>query len=357
MMPSPAIMRRAKEQHDDVLAFTDFVKYAACIMTARDATQSLGRAEVGHVPERVQRVLKAAVVGATTGSAGLTGYGPLVGSFMDSLRNIGAFDRIAGDAMRLPLHPGRVVINSSTIIASAGTEGAAKPVKALSLTPDDITPQKVISQIVLSKELIDGLGDEGLRALGRELRASVALGTDTAAMTVLTATNSMESSNSASTFDSMLGEIEELAHSVNLSAASRPYYITTPQIAKGLARAATASGVTTMGLLGGELMGTPVLVSDGQGPGKITLVDATGLAVADEPIELRSSENAAIEMDSAPSHEATTPTAVSMVSMFQTNCRCLLAERNFAIKVIHHNAVATITGVEWGGGSDSPAGF
>jgi hypothetical protein len=351
------MLRHVARSYDDAVAFTDFVKYAALVMTSRNQKEAIERAKAINASDRVQRVLKASVVGGTTSNAGLSEYGPLVGAFMDSLRNIGAFDRIATDAMRLTLHPGRVVVNSSAIIASAGTEGAAKPVKRLSLTPADMTPQKTLAQVVLSKELIDGLGDEGLRALGRELRASVALGTDTAAMTVLTATNSGESSNSASTFDSMLGELEELAHNVNLSAASRPYFVITPQIAKGLAHAATANGVTTMGVLGGEVMGTPVLVSDGQGTGKVTLVDATGLAVADEPIDLRSSEHASIEMDSAPSHEATTPTAAQMVSMFQTNCRCLLAERNFAVKVIRPSSVATLTSVEWGGGTDSPTGF
>ena len=101
----------------------------------------------------------------------------------------------------------------------------------------------------------------------------------------------------------------------------------------------------------------PVVVSDGQAPGKITLVDARQIAVADEPITLRSSENAALEMSDTPSHDSTTPTATTLVSMFQTNCRALLAERHFAVKVLKATGVATMTGVEWSAGGGSPAGF
>ena len=36
-------------------------------------------------------------------------------------------------------------------------------------------PTKAVAQVVLSKELIDGLGDEGVRVLGRELIGAVAV--------------------------------------------------------------------------------------------------------------------------------------------------------------------------------------
>ena len=348
----------ARARVDDALALKDFIKFAGLVMTTGNADEALVRAEQVQAPERIRGMIqKAATSAATTGNAGLSGDSPWVRAFLDSLRSIGAFDRLAADAMQLPLHPSKVIINSSVIVASSTGEGVAKPVKALSLTPADIVPQKTIAQVVLSRSLIDALGDEGLAALGRELRASVALGTDTAAMTVLTATNSMEANSPGASFDQMLGDLEELAHNVEISAASVPYFITTPAIAKALARAATANGINSMGLLGGRLMGTDVLVSDGQGGGQITLADASALAVAQEPINLKSSEHAAIEMDTQPTGDSTTPTHVQMVSMFQTNSRCLLAERNFAVKVLRQNAVATLSGVMWGTPDGSPSSF
>jgi hypothetical protein len=108
--------------------------------------------------------------------------------------------------------------------------------------------------------------------------------------------------------------------------------------------------------MGGELLGVPVLVTEGQGAGKVTFVDTSGLAIASEPIVLRSSDQASLQMDDAPTNASDTPTATSLVSMFQTNCRCLLAERHFAVKVAKPNAVASVTNVTWGNVGDSPAG-
>ena len=338
----------------------DFVKLAGIMMTTCGAEpgKALARAKLIKASERVQQLLtaKAAVSGSTTTGLGSFGQ-PLANGFLDTLRAISAFDRIANDGLRVPLHPGRVIVNSSTIVATAGVEGAAKTLKNLTFVTSDVVPQKVLCQIILSRELIDALDDDGLRALGRELRVAVATGTDTAAMAVLAATNSGEVSGTPGDFNSMLGDLEELAHNVQIAASSRLYYITTPQIARGLSRAATANGVTSVGLLGGEILGVPILVSDGQAAGKITLVDASQIAVADAPITLRSSENASIEMSDTPSHDSTTPTATTLVSMFQTNSRALLAERHFAVKVLRASAAATLTGVEWATGGGSPGGF
>jgi hypothetical protein len=155
----------------------------------------------------------------------------------------------------------------------------------------------------------------------------------------------------------MLSDIEELARNVAMGGISKPYLIMTSPNAKGLAKAATANGVVTMGVQGGTIVGLPVLVSGGQAAGKITLVDASQLVIASAPIELRSSDQAVLEMNDAPSHNSSTPTGASLVSMWQTNSRALLCERQFAVRVVGPNAVATITNVNWGVGGDSPAGF
>jgi hypothetical protein len=108
---------------------------------------------------------------------------------------------------------------------------------------------------------------------------------------------------------------------------------------------------------GGEILGVPVLVSDGQTDGQITLVDAKGLAVALGDLDLRSSDQAALELTATPSGSSATPTATSVVSLWQTNSRCLLAEREFAVKVIRPSSAATMTGVTWGVTAGSPTAF
>lgn len=340
------------QRYEEQSALKDFFRYAGCKMARMTAFD----AEEAGMPPRVVLALKATVAGGVSSNTGLSAYGAMVGAFMDSLRNVGAFDRLAADALQLQNFVGRVVINSGTITASATAEGAAKAVRGVSLFASDIAPLKVTSMIVLSELLIDGLTPAGLAALEREMRSAVAAGTDVEAMSVLSAINAGDA-NSTNSWDSMLGDLEELLHQVNITAASKPYFITTAPVAKALSRAAYANGITTMNALGGSIMGVPVLVSDGQGTQKVTLCDATGLAVISEPVSLRASRDATIEMSDAPSGSSSSPSAVQMISLFQDNCRGLLCERAFAVKVIRPSAVATLTNVGWGISSDSPAGF
>jgi hypothetical protein len=112
-----------------------------------------------------------------------------------------------------------------------------------------------------------------------------------------------------------------------------------------LAAQAVANGVTTMGILGGELMGVSVLVSDAQTADRITLVDATGLAVFLGEIRLKSSEQATVEMSDTPSQSSATPTATTLVSMWMSNSISLLCEREIAVKPIRPSSYAHLDAV------------
>jgi hypothetical protein len=103
-------------------------------------------------------------------------------------------------------------------------------------------------------------------------------------------------------------------------------------------------------------LGCEVVVSDGQTDGQVTLVDARGLGVAMEGIELRSATHASVQMAASVTGDAVAPTAMGtpMVSLFQTNSRALRAEREFAVRVIRPSSVASMTGVSWGVAGGSP---
>jgi hypothetical protein len=351
MMP---LIRQAARSFEEASAFTDYIRACACLMAADNHGGAEVKAKGLRDGERLQRVIKAAVAGSITSNTGLTFYGPELSAFMSALRQVGAADAIFAQAMRLPLRPGRIALFSS-IAAGAVTEGAAKPIRSLRLVSSDLTPQKAVATVVMSKELIEGLGDEAIRILGNELRGSVAQATDAGLITALTASSSVESSGGNS-WSSMLAEIEELLHALDFGNASRPFLIVSQRAMKGLASAALANGVTTLGVQGGELAGVTILVTGAQAAGTATLIDASSLAVADEPIGVRASDQASFEMNDEPSHNATTPTATTMVSTWQTNCRALIAERNFAVKIVRPNSVASMTNVQWGVSGDSPSG-
>jgi hypothetical protein len=161
-MKTKMSIRRVDFEKAERSDFTDFVKAAAIVMSSRGVGEAEKKAQALRLSDRVQ---KAVVAGSTTGNVGITEFGTLIGSFMDSLRSAGVFDQLQRDALNVPLRPGRVVIHSSAVVASEVDEAVAKPIKSLDLTAEEWEPRKVVAMVVLSRELIDGLGDPGLRAL------------------------------------------------------------------------------------------------------------------------------------------------------------------------------------------------
>jgi hypothetical protein len=227
----------------------------------------------------------------------------------------------------------------------------------LSLTQTDFTPVKTAAQVVLTDECILALGDEGIRTLGTELKNSVAAATDAAFLSGLSG-NSGEAIGGSDDWAGINGDLEELLRLLGLGAGSRPFFIVPPALAKSIAARGLINGVDSLRWDGGFWAGVPMLVSDAQTANRITVVDASGIVCLLGPLELRSTEQALVEMSDAPSMTSGTGvSAVSTVSMFQTNSKCLRAERTIATKGIRPTAWAHLTNVQLGQGSDSPAGF
>lgn len=108
---------------------------------------------------------------------------------------------------------------------------------------------------------------------------------------------------------------------------------------------------------GGMLMGTPVIVSDyiptDSSGSIVALVNASDIYLGDEGgIEIAMSSEASLQMDGAPTQAADgTPTATSVVSMFQTNCVAFRAERTINWAKRRASAAQYLTGVNWGAGA------
>lgn len=104
-----------------------------------------------------------------------------------------------------------------------------------------------------------------------------------------------------------------------------------------------------MTMLGGTFKGLPVIVSQYAG-NYLILADASEIYLADDnAIVIDASREASLEMESAPTHNSTTPTGAQLVSMFQTNSIAIRAERFINWKRRRDAAVAYITDVNYGG--------
>jgi hypothetical protein len=153
----------------------------------------------------------------------------------------------------------------------------------------------------------------------------------------------------------VLNDIEELLREVQTGEASKLWLILTPRACKYLARLATENAVTTLGWAGGTLMGVNVIASSQQTQNRLTLIDASAVVYADDGVEIFTSDQATVEMSDAPTQASDTPTATNLVSLWQTNCRAIRAERRISVRVVDTLAVASLSGAQWGIGSDSPS--
>jgi hypothetical protein len=107
-------------------------------------------------------------------------------------------------------------------------------------------------------------------------------------------------------------------------------------------------------MTGGTFEGLPAIISEYAG-NLLALVNASDIYLADEGgIAIDLSREASLQMADNPTHNSTTPTAVSLVSMFQTNSVAFRAERTINWARRRPTSVAYLTGVAYGGAVTAP---
>ena len=345
-----------QKQLTDFETLRDLDRMLIHIAKSTGPGEALRMARNTNASNRVLATLeKAAVPAADTSAVGATALGNQFGEFYSQARQIGAADAMSGVAVRMPRGYGRFNIMSS-ITASTVSEGAAKPARRLSMSTTDVTPSKGISQVVFTRELLDGLdAANAMRSIRQELTRSVVQWTDGVLLTSLSG-NSNDTQGTDLISDFLTVDFEELLQLVGGSSTSSLWLIVTPSIAKSLAAHLLTQGVNVPNWNWFDLAGITVMASDAQTFGRVTLVDAGAVAMWLSPVEVRSSEVADLEMSDAPAQTSGTSVQQSqMVSLFQTNSMALLAERSAAIKPLTVTSYAHLTNVVFGA-PDSPRG-
>lgn len=104
---------------------------------------------------------------------------------------------------------------------------------------------------------------------------------------------------------------------------------------------------------GGTFAGRPVIVSEYISPNTsgdfLALVNASDIYFADDgEFQVDMSTEASLQMVDNPTNDVVTPTATSLVSMFQTNSAAFRAERTLNWLRRRASAVAWLSGVTWG---------
>lgn len=322
--------------------------------------------------------LKSAVAAGTTLHS--TWAKPLVGQeseifadFAEFLRPqtiVGQFGagRIPG-LTRVPFRT-RLISQTSGGSASWVGEGKGKPVTKFDFAGTTLAPLKVADICVVTKELLRDSSPSADLILRDQLAATIRERIDvdfidpskTAVANVSPAsiTNGVSASaSSGDDADAVRADIATL-WSPFIAANNPPtraVYIMSSMTALRLGLMRNAFGqkeFPDLTINGGFLDGVPVIVSEYvptvTAGSYVFLVNASDIWFADEDgVEIDMSDEASLQMDTAPTQDATgTPTATSVVSMFQTNCVAFRAERTLNWSKRRASAVSAISAVNWG---------
>src|SRR5262249_45235392 len=162
---------------------------------------------------------------------------------------------------------------------------------------------------------------------GLELANAVAVETDAKFVAELTA-GAPTFGSSGVTAEHVRNDLRVLLSLVSTNARSALFLLMTSAIAKALCAMHTSTGAAAfpgMSPKGGEILpGLPAIVSDGVPSATMVLVDAQQVAAASESITLDASNEASIQLDSAPDSPPTGST--NLVSLWQSDLVALRAE-------------------------------
>jgi hypothetical protein len=249
--------------------------------------------------------------------------------------------------------------------------GAGKPVTSFDFNRDTIEPRKVANIVVATMELIRDSSPSAEPILRDSLAAALRERMDTDFINPAQSDGSPESgapasiTNGISLPNSAGNTADDVREDIKTVIAAYIAANNPPTSGVWIMSATTALALSLMvnalgnaefpgiSMNGGSFFGMPVIVSEYvptlSAGGYVFLVNASDIYFADEgEISIDMSQEASLQMDSAPTQNSATPTATQVVSLWQTNSVGFRAERTVNWQRRRDSAVAGIDTVNWG---------
>jgi HK97 family phage major capsid protein len=332
----------------------EFIAVARHLILARGDKVLASKLAESRSTERVKTILKssASAGGVTIGTWGsqIAEYPGIVAAFLESLNSYGAFDAMLSSMRRVPLHSRVSVV---TVGASGTTvgESQATPISSLTLAAHSLAIYKSLAIVVVTNELLK-IGDPFANALfADELRNAVAVETDRQFLSLITSGISPTASNGGTSI-AILQDLAGLAAAITTDNTSKLFIIVEPATAKAWAFKTNSTGEIAfpqMAPQGGTIGGVPVIVSGGTPSNSIVMADAHQIAAASDTIEMSASNQALLELQTAPSSP---PVAGQVLqSLWQQNETALRATRYFGAERLRDTGIAVINNVSYTGNS------
>lgn len=342
---------------------TAFTRYAIALARSKGnlmQAQEIAKGWEDSTPE-VSNVLKAAVAAGTTTdpawAAPLVEYQNMASEFIELLRPQTIIGRMTG----LRNVPFNIRMPGQTGGSSVGWvgEGQAKPVSALSFDTTTLRFTKVAGIVVLTDELVRFSNPSAEAIVRQDLTATIAQFLDeqfvdpavaeVANVSPASVTNGVTPIAASGTdADSLRADVRAVFNAfiaANMT-PSNGVWLMSPTIALAISMMMNPLGqqeFTGLSMAGGTFFGLPVIVSETLGT-NIVLVNQSEILLADDGgVTLDASREASLQMNDSPTNGAST-----LVSLWQNNMVGLRAERFINWKRRRPQAVAFISGANYG---------
>jgi hypothetical protein len=287
-----------------------------------------------------------------TNAAPLALYNQLINAALGSLRNVGVFDRVRPDMIDVTGLRSRAIVVTTGATGSAVSPGQSKLISKLTLSGSQTDEIKTACIVIATEELLRLGGAVASGLFGRELLAAVALQTDAAFVSALTAGVSSASATGATAY-AIRADLSNALDSMSIGSDAKLYILVETKTAKNWATKVDNAGNAAfpeMTPTGGIVCGMPTLVCDGLSANTVVVFDASQIVSAAGTIELDSARDATIQFETAPDSPVSAATVTE--SLFQAGKVALRAERYFTALPMRTTAAAIINSVSYSG--DSP---
>lgn len=325
-----------------------------------DPSVTAQRFRAGVVPNILKSAVAAGSASGSTWGGSLSDWYTLTREWVRLVSAKTILGRL--DAMRVPFQTKTVVEPGVT-----AKYARALPVASASLTNTAKLDRLPIGCVtVFTRELFELWAPGTEQNLLRVLERALTRGADSAFIDVDSAAVAGERPASVlngvaplgsltNTASGALSDIEDLlgAHVDAGSDGERIILAMHPSTCLALSILESTNGNRTfpnLGAFGGEILGVPVVTSvacvrSGSPTERIVAaLDGAKIVVADDDeLEINTSTVATLEMDDAPTNDATTGTGANMVSLFQTHSLALKAVRTLNFQRAASSAVSWMT--------------
>ena len=358
-----------------------FARLAGCIAAAKGNRQEALQIAKERFPEEKQlhgilqfvrtndhSVIKAAVdIGTsrdTDWAAPLVNYQNLANEFLEFLRPMTVLDQLAGRMRRVPFNV-RVPRQTGGATADWVGEAAPKPVTSLAFDFVSLGYMKLAAIAVITQELARFSSPNADTLVRNDLARAIAQAMDVSLLDPTNAgTTNVEPAaitngvtavpSTGNTYADVILDIQNVHApfiTANLSSRGAVWIMSSSNaLALSLMRLPTNEGggfaYPTVTPDGGTFAGRPVIVSEAVG-NIVILVNPNDILLADDgQVTIDASDQASLQMDSAPTNPVTATTV--LISLWQQNLLGIRAERYVTWVKGRAASVQYLSGVSWG---------